>query len=453
MIDKDRIASVEKWLVGNNVDDVELMVADHAGIGRGKAMPRAKFLEGMQGRGLRIPDSLFAMTVNGQYIENKYIAEREADLYLIPELDTLVLVPWQDQPTASVICDLEYEDGRAADIAPRNVLKRVLGLYLERGWRPIVAPEYEFYLMARQADQLALPRPPKGRSGRIDTGTDSYSIDGLDEFTTLFNDIYAYCEAQHIQIDALSHEAGPGQFEFNVNHGDPMSVADQSFYFKRVVKRAAIKHDLYASFMAKPYPHAYGSAMHIHQSIVDLKTGQNVFADETGEDTPLFLSHIGGLQKYMPATMPFLAPYVNSYLRMSAAQSSPVNTHWGRENRTAGLRVPTSTRAGRRVENRVAGSDVNPYLAIAASLACGYLGMVGELKASPPLTDSAYLKHTRSLPQHFLAGLDDLERCDALHDILGEEFVSVYIDIKRLEYNEYFAVLSPWEIQNLMFNV
>jgi glutamine synthetase len=205
--------------------------------------------------------------------------------------------------------------------------------------------------------------------------------------------------------------------------------------------------------MAKPYPHAYGSAMHIHQSVVDLKTGKNVFAGEDDIDTPLFLNHIGGLQKYMPAAMPFLAPYVNSYLRMSAAQSSPVNIHWGRENRTAGLRVPASTRVGRRIENRVAGSDVNPYLAIAASLACGYLGMVGELKASPPLTSSAYLKHTRSLPQHFLAGLDDLERSDALCEILGEEFVSVYIDIKRLEYNEYFAVLSPWEIQNLMFNV
>lgn len=450
---EDKIIAVEKWLIENNVDDIEVMLPDHAGIGRGKAMPRSKFIQGMRTRGLRMPDSLFAMTVNGQFIDNKFIKEREEDVFLTPQLETLVLVPWQDEPTASVICAVEHQDGSRAGMAPRTVLRRVLDLYSERGWNPIVAPEFEFYLIARQDDEHAPHRPPRGKSGKVDEGKDSYSIDGVDEFGALFDDVYDFCEIQNIQIDTLIHEAGPAQFEFNVNHGEPMSVADQSFYFKRLVKRAAIRHDMFASFMAKPYPEAYGSAMHIHQSIVDARTGMNIFAHEDGADTPIFLNYIGGLQKYLPAVMPFLAPYVNSYLRIGAGQSSPVNTHWGRENRTAGLRVPTSNPAGRRVENRVAGSDVNPYLAIAATLACGYLGIVGELKPSSPLTGSAYLKHTRSLPSHFLAGLDELERCEPLHEILGEEFVSVYLDIKRLEYNEFFSVISPWEIQNLMFNV
>ncbi len=450
---QDRSDAIEKWLIENRINDIEVMVADHAGIGRGKSMPRGKFMEGMKTRGLRMPDSLFAMTVNGQFISNDYIEEKEQDLFLIPQLDTLVLVPWQDEPTASVICEPEYEDGSIAGLAPRNVLKKVLGLYRDRGWEPVVAPEFEFYLIARDDDEHAPPAPPRGKSGKIDAGTDSYSIDGVDEFGLLFDEIYDFCEVQNIQIDTLIHEAGPAQFEFNVNHGDPMSVADQSFYFKRIVKRAAIRHGMFASFMAKPYPDTFGSAMHIHQSVVDMKTGENLFANDKGEDTDLFLHYIGGLQKYLPAAMPMLAPYVNSYLRISAGQSSPVNTHWGRENRTAGLRVPTSNRAGRRVENRIPGSDTNPYLAIAASLVCGYIGMANKLKAAAPLTDSAYNKNTRSLPQHFLAGLDELERSTALNDALGKDFVSIFLDIKRREYNEFFSVISPWEVRNLMFNV
>lgn len=452
-IDEARITELDQMLASRNIDDVELMVCDYAGIGRGKTMPRHKFIEGMRTRGLRLPESIFTMTVNGEFVLSGTMSVTEQDIFLLPALDTLVEVPWQSEPTACVICDAYYETGKPVPLAPRQVLRNVLKLYEKQGWKPVVAPEFEFYLIARQPDVHSAPIPPKGRSGKTELGTDSFSIDGVDEYGALFDDIYDFCEVQRIQIDTLIHEAGPAQFEFNVNHGEPLDVADQSFYFKRVVRQAAIHHNMFASFMSKPYPDNFGSAMHIHQSVEDLKTGKNIFSDEDGNDTDLFLSHIAGLQRYLPAVMAFLAPYVNSYRRIGSGMSAPVNTHWGRENRTVGLRVPFSEPANRRIENRVAGSDVNPYLAIAASLACGYLGMMEDLRPSRPLRKSAYNQRSKTLPQHFLAALDSLENCEELAPVMGEPFLRSFIDVKRREYAEYGSVLSPWETQYLMLNV
>ncbi|GIX17505.1 MAG: glutamine synthetase [Rhodothalassiaceae bacterium] len=452
-IPEERLQEINQWLIDQDVDDIEVMVSDFAGIPRGKAMPRLKFIESIKTHGLRLPESIFSMTVSGEYVYRGLVPVTEPDVLLVPELDTLVLVPWQNEPTACVICDAWYANGRAVALNPREVLRRVISLYEARGWRPVVAPEFEFYLLARTEEPHAPPEVPRGRSGRLDSGEDSYSIDGVDEFGVLFDDIYAFCETQRIAIDTLVHEAGPAQFEFNLRHGDPLALADQSFYLKRLIRQAAIKHGLFASFMAKPYPDHMGSSMHIHQSVEDLETGRNLFADDAGEDTELFHYHIGGLQKYLPAAMPLLAPYMNSYRRLGPGMSAPVNTHWGRENRTVGLRVPMSGRESRRVENRVAGADVNPYLAIAASLACGYLGMVEEIRPSRPLRKSAYDRKSRTLPSHYLEGLEELEDCEELAEVLGPEFVKLYCEVKRLEYHDYYSVLSPWEIRHLMLNI
>ncbi len=240
-------------------------------------------------------------------------------------------------------------------------------------------------------------RPPAGKNGRQQSGRQAYGIDAVNEFDPLFEDVYDYCEAQEIGIDSLIHEEGVAQVEMNFNHGDPLALADQTFLFKRTVRQAALRHDIYATFMAKPYEQEPGSAMHIHQSVVDHK-GKSLFANKHGKDTRLFLAHIGGLQKYLPAAMPMIAPFVNSYRRLVRFLSAPINTHWGHENRTVGLRVPVSDVKNRRVENRVPGADANPYLAIAASLACGYLGMVENLVPTKAMEGNAYESSRYQLP-------------------------------------------------------
>ena len=456
MPNSDENAKIEKWLNENSVQDVEILVSDFAGISRGKKLPVNKFVRALGSGGLRLPESLFGMTIDCDFIGNKYITDLEEDVFLEPDFATAGLVPWCERATAFFICDVRKMDGAMLSMAPRQVLKNVLSLYAERGWKPIIAPEFEFTLLARDGDPdnpPASPAPPTGKSGRLIVDKGILSIDGITEFGSLFDDVRRYCKSMGLPVDALVQETGVGQFEFNVAHGEPLHMADHSFQFKRIMKWAAVKHGLYASFMAKPYPGDFGNAMHIHQSVVDAKTDLNVFADKDGNDTKLFGAHIAGLQKYAAAAMLFFAPYSNSYLRLSSKLSSPVNTHWGRENRSVGLRVPAGGGASRRIENRIAGSDTNPYLAIAASLLCGYLGMIEGGKPSEPVTGSAYGLTTNRLPQNIYASLKALEDCDTFRDLLGDEFISTYLDVKRAEVKTRSNVLSSWDIKYLLTNV
>jgi glutamine synthetase len=222
--------------------------------------------------------------------------------------------------------------------------------------------------------------------------------------------------------------------------------------FKRTAREAALRHKMYATFMAKPHAKEPGSAMHIHQSIVDRKTGKNVFSNADGTPTQLFFSHIAGLQRYLPAAMSLLAPNVNSYRRITRFQVAPINVQWGYANRTAGLRVPGSDPQSRRVENRLSGADANPYLASAASLACGYLGMVQGLSPTEPISGSAH-DLPFSLPRSLDEAIRLLRECEPLIDILGESFVSAFTLVKEAEYEVFLQVISSWEREHLLLNV
>jgi glutamine synthetase len=192
--------------------------------------------------------------------------------------------------------------------------------------------------------------------------------------------------------------------------------------------------------------------MHIHQSIVDLKTRKNVFSNADGTPSQLFFSHIAGLQKYLPAAMALLCANVNSYRRLTPYLSAPINVHWGYDNRTAGLRVPMSNAEARRVENRVSGADANPYIAIATSLACGYLGMVEGLQPTDPITGSAH-DLPYGLPRSLDEALRRLRESEALVGLLGEAFVAAFTIVKEAEYEVFLQVISSWEREHLLLNV
>ena len=210
-------------------------------------------------------------------------------------------------------------------------------------------------------------------------------------------------------------------------------------------------HEMHVTFLAKPHAEEAGSSMHIHQSILD-KDGENIFSKSDGTPTDLFYGYIGGLQRYMPEAMLVFAPYVNSYRRFASPWSSPVNLAWATDNRTVGLRVPDSPPEARRVENRLAGSDVNPYLVIAATLACGYLGMVEGLKPSKEAEGSAY-SGDFDLHRHIYAAIDAMQKSDAMRSMLGDEFVSLYTALKNAEFSEFQEIITPYEREILMFNV
>jgi glutamine synthetase len=443
----------EDYIQQRRISEVECLVADMSGTARGKILPPKKFLKGQRNRGLRIPEEVFTLTINGRYVQDtNAVSDSAIDIYMEPDVDTVRMVPWYSEPTAQVICDAYHLNDDPVAISPRSVLKRVLALYKEKGWRPVVAPELEFYLVKRNPDADYPLEAAVGRSGRKEPGGQAYGIDAANDFDAVVEDIYDYCEVQELDVDTLSHESGPAQLEINFNHGDPLELADQVFLFKRTVRQAALKHDMFATFMAKPHADEPGSSMHVHQSVLDARTGKNVFVGKDGKFSKLFLSHIGGLQRYLAAALPLCAPNVNSYRRLVPESDAPTNVHWGIDNRTVPLRVPSSDAANTRIENRITGADANPYLAFAASLACGYLGMVERLKPSEAVTGSAY-RFAHTLPISLDEALDKLNYSKPLKQVLGEKFVEAYQDVKFEEMQHFRRVISSWEREYLLLNV
>ena len=440
-----------EWLRENGVEEVECVTPDFAGIGRGKVMPAAKF---MKFDPVFLPTSLFFLTITGGYpeFENFRAFATDADLMLRPDLGTTRSVPWATDPSVQVIHDVCDRRGRLIEFAPRSVLRRVLALYEKQGWAPVVAPELEFYLTKPNTDPDYPLEPPVGRSGRVGAKAQAYSIAATDEYDRVIEHIYDYAAAQGLEIDTIIQEAGAAQLEINLQHGPPLDLADRVFLFKRTIREAALRCGCYATFMAKPMEGQPGSAMHIHQSVVSIETGGNIFSKRDGEPSNAFYHFIGGQQKYFRAAAPLVAPYVNSYRRLVPYLTAPINLDWGSDNRTTGLRVPISEPQARRVENRVVGADANPYLAIAACLATGYLGLMGKMKPREAVQSDSY-DRPRELPYGLLEALDEFNTCDELKEVLGRRFSRLYAAVKQQEYEEFMRVISPWEREHLLLNV
>lgn len=442
--------AAQDYIKGKKLEEVECIISDTAGTSRGKCMPARKFARMDQ---MYLSDAIFYQTITGSYveidgIENQYT---ERDMVLTPDFASACAAPWAGDITLQVIHNVTDLDGKLIETVPRNVLKRVLELYKAEGWTPVVAPEMEFYLISPNTNPNLPIEPPIGRTGRKVASRQAYSMSAIDEYGPVIDDIYDFAEAQGFEIDTIIQEGGAGQIEINLQHGDAIKLADEVFYFKRLIREAALRHDCFATFMAKPMGDQPGSAMHIHHSILDSKTGKNIFNDANGQPTDLFHHFIAGMQTYLPAATPFIAPYVNSYRRYVANFSAPVNLEWAEDNRTTGIRVPISNPEARRVENRVAGMDCNPYIGIAASLACGFLGMKNKLKPRASVKGEAY-DADRDIPPSLYDALANLDNCPELEEVLGPDFSRIYKAAKRMEYDEFQQVISPWEREHLLMN-
>jgi len=442
---------LQAFLMRHHIHEVECVIPDMTGIARGKILPRDLFLSAGE---MRIPKSVLLNTVNGQQPDNgPFVGDTDPDMVCVPDAATVRRVPWAAEPVAVVIHDCQEWDGSPVPLSPRAVLRRVLRLYEQQGWQPIVAPEMEFYLVARQQNPHEPLQPPLGRTGKPEVGRQSYSIDAVNDFDPFFMELSSFCEVHQLGVETLIHEAGPGQMEINFSHGEPLELADRVFLFKRAVRETALRHGVFATFMAKPMEGEPGSAMHIHQSINDAATGRNIFSRaEDGQASELFHHFIAGLQTFIPQVMPMLAPYVNSYRRLAPYMSAPINVRWGHDNRTCGIRVPKSGPQARRVENRVPGVDANPYLAMAATLACGWLGMQQRLQPSEPMLDSAW-NVSHELPRHLEDAIEAMRACAPMREVLGDTFVNAFCAVKELEYATYNRVISSWEREHLLLLV
>jgi glutamine synthetase len=241
----------------------------------------------------------------------------------------------------------------------------------------------EFYLVAPNTDPAREIEPPMGRSGRRAAARQAYSMSAVDEYGPIIDDIYDFAEAQGLEIDGILHEGGAGQIELNLRHGAPGEAGRRDLLLQTDDPGGRAAHNCFATFMAKPIEGEPGRRCISTIRSSRPKTGRTSFPPKTAAKRGLPAFHRRHAA-HLPSVIALLAPYVNSYRRYVRDFAAPINLEWGRDNRTTGLRVPVSDAASRRVENRLPGMDCNPYLGIAASLACGYLGLVKQIDPQDP---------------------------------------------------------------------
>ncbi|MDO7837385.1 glutamine synthetase family protein [Sphingobium sp. HBC34] len=438
----------EKWIQDNNIAEVECLVPDINGVLRGKVLPAQKFIKSERAGTLRMPSSIFTVTITGDYAGEDERAYQDPDLLIQPDLSTLRVAPGFKTPTAYVFANACLPDGTRWEASPRNILMRIIDLYATRGWTAVVAPELEFYLTTINTDPDLPLVPPPGRSGRAETSPQPYGLESLTEYEDLIEAIYEDSEIASLHLDTMIHESGTAQLEINFHHGDPLALADQVLVFKRIVRQTALRHGVYATFMAKPMAEQPGSAMHLHMSMID-SNGVNQFSDTDGRDTELFRHFVGGLQAYLPEMAPLFGPTVNSFRRMLPDHSAPINVQWGVDNRSCGLRVPIDDAQNRRIENRLPGADANPYLAIAATLIAGWLGIQDRIEPDELVTGNAY-HYARTLPRTLEHAMERLALCTPVRNLLGDTFLEAFSAIKSAEIDNFQGVISSWERDHLL---
>ena len=426
----------------SGIDEIECVTPDLNGVPRGKVMTGQGFMEG---RRLQMARGVLLQCIMGGYPPSRFYGSDDGDVAISPDPRHVYPLPWSTEPRALVICDVEELGGGGCSLSTRQQLKNVIARYAERGLAPVVATELEFFVFAPNPDPAQAFQPPKGLDGRREDGHSAFSISSNNGLRPFFSEVYRCMAALGLARDTFMHEMGVSQFEINLWHGDPLLLADQTFLFKHLLKEVALKHGLIAVCMAKPLAHTAGSSMHIHQSVVDAATGLNVFSDEAGHATSAFRHFIAGQQACMADFTALFAPNVNSYQRLCHPFASPNNACWSHDNRAAGLRIPASAPAARRVENRLPGADANPYLAIAASLAAGLYGMERELEPSAPVQGEIEVPDDLSLPCTLHAALERLKRSQLAKELFGHEFIEGYIASKSMELTSFLDEITPWE--------
>jgi len=424
------------------IDEIECVTPDLNGVPRGKVMTAEGFLAG---RRLQMARGVLLQCIMGGYPPARFYGSDDGDLALVAEPSMIHPLPWSDEPRALAICDADELSGESSNLSTRGQLKKVIARYAARGLAPVVATELEFFVFAPNTDPTQPFRPPVGLDGRREDGQSAFSVSSNNGLRPFFSEVYKCMAALGLPRDTFMHEMGVSQFEINLLHGDPLLLADQTFLFKHLLKEVALKHGLNVVCMAKPLAHTPGSSMHIHQSVVEIATGKNVFSDENGQPTAMFRHFIGGQQAAMADFTALFAPNVNSYQRLCHPYASPNNACWSHDNRAAGLRIPASSPVARRVENRLPGADANPYLAIAASLAAGLHGIEHELEPSAAIQGEFEVPDNLSLPCTLHAALERLKRSQLARELFGQEFIEGYIASKTMELTSFFDEITPWE--------
>ncbi|PTU74480.1 glutamine synthetase family protein [Pseudomonas mangrovi] len=423
------------------VQQLELFLIDANGVPRGKLLHRDELLAVYQ-HGRPLPSTILALTINGDDVEDSGLVWEvgDADCWTYPVPGSLCLQTWRSQPTGQLQVCMHPERGQPATPAdPRHVLAQVIERLQADGLHPVMAVELEFYLLDAERDPWGRPQPARHGNGERPQATRVYDVLELEQQQDFLDDLYAACRAQGLPARTAISEYAPGQLEITLEHRfDALQAIDEGVRYKRLVKGVANRHGLQACFMAKPFAERAGSGLHLHLSLADA-AGDNLFACEDAQGTPLLRQAIGGMMASLQDSLAIFCPNANSFRRFQANSYAPLAATWGVNNRTVSFRVPGGPPASRHIEHRICGADANPYLAAAAILAGAHRGIREQLDPGAPITGNGYAQAHAPLPSDWLTALRALEASDWARNELGEGFMKVYLALKRQEYREFMA--------------
>lgn len=424
-------------------------ITDMNGILRGKRVAAGKMGK-LQKDGIRMPLSSIGVDIWGTDVAGTQLTLERGDL------DGVCT------PTGRGPVDLGFEgpvlpmwmskeDGQPYFADGRHLLAEILARYRAIGLTPVVAAEVEFYLIDPRQDR---PSPASGGPGSPPKDIDNiYSLEELAEVGPFLDEVYKVAAACGIDVDAAIAEGAPRQFEFNLMHQpDALKAAEDTLYFKHIIRNVARRHGYLACFMAKPYPDYAGNGLHVHFSMLDA-AGRNVFDDGTARGSDLMLSAVGGLLESMADMTLVFAPHLNSYRRLAPGGLAPTTVGWGYENRTAALRIPAGPHAARRIEHRVAGADANPFLVFSAILGGALDGITRKLTPPAPVGTNSHALELPRIAKDWRQALERFSAAETVRRILHPEFVSCFAACKQQEQDVFAAQVTDFEISTYRVSV
>ncbi len=430
---------------------LEVLMPDMSGILRTKRIPRLEFESFFTGN-LKGATTLPLINTMGDYnteIGKEYLSG-DPDKSMRPVPNTLSTVPWLKSPTGQVMASITNLDGTPGMYDTRNILEKILKQrFHDKGLKPVVATEMEFYLI--EPGDGYIPTIKLGKlhgTGLKQPGVQYAVAEELWENDEFLNDVRLACEEQNVPMTTIHSEFAPGQLEINLYHvDDPLVACDHAVLLKRIIKGVALQHGMSACFMAKPNADVAGNGLHVHISIYD-EDDINIFADYESDAVPpvndIMRHAIGGLAETMGDCMAVYAPNANSYRRLVPGAYAPVSTVWGYNHRDVSLRIPTSGIKDLRIEHRVAGADANPYLVMAGILSGIDYGIQNQCPTHGDMiiggTDISGMEV--DLPLNWEKALDAFDASDVVKEYLGEGYCDLYSQIRWDECNAFRSIVS-----------
>jgi glutamine synthetase len=454
----DQCADVVAQTKAAKLETIRVLFTDQHGILRGKTIV-AEALPSLFANGLAAPSTLLLKDTSHRTVFPVWSAQGDVagdmrgagDILMVPDPSTFRVLPWSPH-SAWVLCDLTYKSGVTMPLSTRSILGAAVDRLAAQGMALVVGLEVEFHVYRVTDARLdhtdaTMPGQPV-QTQNLAQGYQFLTEAHYGAMEPVMDELRRTCQALGLPIRSMEVEMGPSQFEFTFDPADPMTHADNMMMLRTAVKEVCQRQGLHATFMCKPnLPNAAASGWHLHQSLIDVETGQNLFTPQDETLTDACSGWIAGLLSHANESCLLSTPTVNGYKRYRPHQLAPNKIVWGRDNRGAMIRVLTSPDdPASRIENRVAEPTANPYLFFSSQIIAGMNGIAQGTPVPAPVEDP-YDASAEPLPESLLSAITAFGNSTLYRSILGDTFVDYLCQIRRAEWDRYHLTVSEWEQQ------